>query len=47
MSKNPKQTSAKVARMASAILRDTDSSKREKSVAASNLAQARGKKKRK
>ena len=45
VSKNPKQTSAKVASEASKILRDPKSTKTEKSVAASDLAQAGGKKK--
>jgi hypothetical protein len=40
---NKKQTSPKVATKASEILRDPQSSKKEKSVAASDLAQARGK----
>jgi hypothetical protein len=43
--KNPKQTSAKVAAEASKILRDPKATKAEKSVAASDLAQAGGKKK--
>jgi hypothetical protein len=40
---NKKQTSAKVATKASEILRNPQSTKTEKSVAASDLAQARGK----
>jgi len=44
---NKKQTSAKIATKASAILRDPKSTKNEKSVAASDLAQARGKGKKK
>jgi hypothetical protein len=40
---NKKQTSPKVATKASEILRDPNSTKKEKSVAASDLAQARGK----
>ena len=43
MGKNPKQTSPKVASEASKILRDPESTKREKSVAASDLSQAGGK----
>lgn len=42
---NKKQTSDKVATKASKILRDPKSTKAPKSVAASDLAQARGKKK--
>ena len=45
MKRNSKQTSQKVAREASKILRDPHSTKSEKSVAASDLAQARYKKK--
>lgn len=45
MGKNPKQTSSKVATKASEILRDPKASKAAKSVAASDLAQAGGKKK--
>lgn len=45
MSKNTKQTSAKVATAASQILRDPNSSAKQKSVAASDLSQAKGKKK--
>lgn len=45
MSKNNKQTSPKVASKASQILRDPKSTKAEKSVAASDLSQAGGKKK--
>ncbi len=41
---NKKQTSAKVASKASKILSDPKSSKAQKSVAASDLAQAKGKK---
>jgi hypothetical protein len=41
---NKKQTSTKVATKASEILRDSKSTKAEKSVAASDLAQAKGKK---
>jgi len=44
---NTKQTSKKVASLASQILRDPTSTKREKSVAASDLAQSRGKSKKK
>lgn len=44
MSKNNKVTSAKVASKASAILRDPKSTKAEKSVAASDLAQRPSKK---
>ena len=40
---NKKQTSARVASKASEILRDPRSSAKEKSVAASDLAQAKGK----
>jgi hypothetical protein len=40
---NKKQTSAKIATKASAISRNPKSTKNEKSVAASDLAQARGK----
>lgn len=43
--KNTKQTSQKVARRASEILRDGRSSKRSKSVAGSALSQARPKRK--
>ncbi len=43
---NTKQTSAKVATKASQILRDPHSTPKEKSVAASDLAQAKGKAKR-
>ncbi|MGN6800918.1 MAG: hypothetical protein ACTHJN_03380 [Ginsengibacter sp.] len=42
---NKKQTSGKVASEASAILRNPKSTAKEKSVAASDLAQAKGKKK--
>ncbi len=45
MGKNPKQTSPKVATKASKILRHPKSTPAEKSVAASDLAQAGGKKK--
>jgi len=45
MAKNAKQTSPKVAAQASKILRDPKSTKAEKSVAASDLSQASGKKK--
>jgi hypothetical protein len=45
MAKNSKQTSSKVASQASKILRDPKSTKVEKSVAASDLSQASGKKK--
>lgn len=41
---NSKVTSAKVARKASSVLRDGRSSSRTKSIAASALAQAKGKK---
>lgn len=41
---NKKQTSSRVASIASKILSDPKSSKKSKSVAASDLAQARGKK---
>lgn len=44
MPKNAKQTSPKVAKEASQILRSKTSTKTEKSVAASDLAQARKKK---
>ena len=40
---NTKQTSSKVATKASEILRDPRSTAKEKSVAASDLAQAKGK----
>ncbi len=43
---NRKQTSSKVASQASKILRNPKSSKAAKSVAASDLAQAKGKKSR-
>ncbi len=43
--KNDKQTSPKVAKEASKILRDPHSTKSQKSVAASDLAQSRYKKK--
>jgi hypothetical protein len=39
--KNPKQTSLKVASKAAKILRDPSSTKKERSVAASDLAQTR------
>jgi len=42
---NKKQTSVKVATKASAILRNPNSTPSQKSVAASDLAQARGKSK--
>ncbi len=45
MVKNPRQSSPKVASQASKILRDPKSTKAEKSVAASDLSQASGKKK--
>jgi hypothetical protein len=45
MGKNAKQTSPKVASQASKILRDPKSTKTEKSVAASDLSQAGGNKK--
>lgn len=45
MSKNNKQTSAKVASDASKVLSNPNSSKQAKEVAASALSQARGKKK--
>ena len=45
MAKNPKQTSPKVASKASEILRNPKSTKAAKSVAASDLSQAGGKKK--
>ncbi|CAM3356703.1 hypothetical protein OCAE111667_05260 [Occultella aeris] len=41
MAKNSKQTSAKVAKQASSILRDGRTSAKSKSVAASALAQAK------
>ena len=44
---NKKQTSPKVATVASAILRDPKSPKPAKTVAASDLAQAKGKPKKK
>jgi hypothetical protein len=44
MGKNPKQTNPKVASKASEILRNPKSTPAEKSVAASDLAQAGGKK---
>jgi hypothetical protein len=44
---NPKQTSPRVAKEASKILRDPKSTKIEKSVAGSDLAQARPHKKKK
>jgi hypothetical protein len=47
MAKNTKQTSPKVASQASKILRNPKSTKAEKSVAASDLSQAAGKKKKK
>jgi hypothetical protein len=47
MAKNTKQTSPKVASKASKILQNPKSSPAEKSVAASDLAQAGGKKKKK
>jgi hypothetical protein len=43
--RNPKQTSPKIAKAASAALRDGRSSARTKSLAASALSQARSKKK--
>lgn len=43
--RNPKQTSPKIAKAASAALRDGRSSVRTKSLAASALSQARSKKK--
>jgi hypothetical protein len=45
MGRNTKQTSPKVASEASKILRNPKATKAEKSVAASDLAQAGGKKK--
>ena len=45
--KNPKQTSPRVAKKASKILRDPKSTKIEKSVAGSDLAQTRPSKKKK
>jgi len=45
MAKNAKQTSPKVAAQAAKILRNPKSTKAEKSVAASDLSQASGKKK--
>jgi hypothetical protein len=45
MGKNPKQTSPKVATKASEILRDPKSTPAQKTVAASDLAQAASKKK--
>jgi hypothetical protein len=45
MAKNTKQTSPKVASEASKILQNPKSTKTEKSVAASDLSQAGGKKK--
>ena len=45
MAKNTKQTSPKVASQASKILRDPKSTKAENSVAASDLSQTSGKKK--
>jgi len=45
MAKNARQTSPKVASQASKILRDPKSTNAEKSVAASDLSQASGKKK--
>lgn len=45
ISKNTKQTSPKIATKASKILRDPNSTKDEKSVAASDLAQTRKKEK--
>ena len=45
MAKNARQTSPKVASQASKILRDPKSTKAAKSVAASDLSQASGKKK--
>ena len=47
MARNTKQTSLKVASQASKILRNPKSTKAEKSVAASDLSQAGGKKKKK
>ena len=44
MPKNPKQTSPKIAKKASQVLRDGRSSNNSKSVAASALSQARTKK---
>jgi hypothetical protein len=45
MAKNSKQTSPKVATQASKVLRDPKATSAEKSVAASDLSQAGGKKK--
>lgn len=47
MKKNPKQTSAEVATIASKVLRSKSSSKTAKTLAASDLSQARGKAKKK
>jgi hypothetical protein len=44
--RNPKQTSPRVAKKASEILRDPKSTKKQKSVAASDLAQTRPRKRR-
>lgn len=42
---NKKQTSVRIAKEASEILRDKNSTQKEKSVAGSTLSQSRGKKK--